>query len=171
MGIKTSAVKRKMSGGMPVASHSRGFVLITTLVLLLSMTVLAATVAYRTVLDEYMAANQRDGIKAMVIAENGIDAGYALIEKDYVTSLSFYPGLFDLNGPFISGESPEGYYVVNVTRDITSTGEELAVMTSVGSANGAKREIEVVLQMKRPFAAPLTAPKELKVTAWRELIR
>ncbi len=96
-------------------------------------------------MNELMAGNQRDSVNAMVVAESGIEAGYAAVRKDYVKAGEFLTT--DLQ-PFIS--SPILYESVSggtysVTFPEVNTG--YVVMNSLGDFSGAEREIEVVIQI------------------------
>ena len=63
---------------------NRGAALVSSLIILLAMTVVAVTVAYRSTLDELMSANQRDALNAQSIADSGLDAGFAEVKENYL---------------------------------------------------------------------------------------
>ena len=62
--------------------QSKGVVLAGALILLVSLTLIAVTVAYRTSMNELIAANQRDALNAMAIADSGLEAGFAAVNTE-----------------------------------------------------------------------------------------
>ena len=69
---------------MAMHNKNRGIVLGAVLIILVSLTLVALTVAQRNTMDEKMAANRRDALNAMTISESGIEAGFALVKNNYV---------------------------------------------------------------------------------------
>ena len=59
--------------------RNNGAVLPSALILLVSMTLIAVSVAYRSTLNELIGANQRDSVNAMMVAESGLESGFAYI--------------------------------------------------------------------------------------------
>ena len=64
---------------MPKLKHircrDRGFALLGALIILVSLSLLAVTMSHRVTVNEMMAANQRDMINAMAVAETFILGG------------------------------------------------------------------------------------------------
>lgn len=122
-----------------------GFVLAGALIILASLTLIVVTVAYRNTSNELMSANQRDSINALTITESGIEAGFALIRRDYVKEREFL--VADLT-PYMSspllGEPVSGGAYSVYTPVIDS---HHLVMNSVGNVSGAEREIEIILEI------------------------
>ena len=55
---------------MQYRNKNLGVVLVSALLLLVSMTLIAVTVSYRSTMGELIAANQRDALNAMTIADS-----------------------------------------------------------------------------------------------------
>jgi hypothetical protein len=137
-------------------THS-GFVLASALILLVSLTLVAVTVAYRNTLNEMMAANQRDYVNAMTVAESGIEEGFAKVKHNQggfwvdMANQVFGQELLDVNNnTFTSGYVSGGNYLVTVRDQLDPGGNPVVIMNSLGAVNGAEREIEVVMEM-RPY--------------------
>ncbi|MFC1778624.1 PilX N-terminal domain-containing pilus assembly protein, partial [Pseudomonadota bacterium] len=134
-------------------SKNRGVVLASALILLVSMTLIAVTVAYRSTMNELIAANQRDATNAMAIADSGLEAGFAEIvtnHGDIAQSLCDIadpdgdPSTYD-GGPLIGSTSISGgNYVVTVSDCVAG---DQAVLHSVGTVNGSERQLELVVGM------------------------
>lgn len=134
-----------------------GVVLPSALILLVSLTLVAVTVAYRSTMNEVIAANQRDAVNTMFIAESGIEKGIADIRdhnvKNNVESMTAF--CTDVgNGNFTppSSSISSGQYVTSV--DCT-TNPTNPVLISVGQlVSGtevlAERQLEVVLEAPAP---------------------
>jgi Tfp pilus assembly protein PilX len=149
---------------MTTQHRNRGAVLASTLIILVSLTLIAVTLAYRNTMDELMAANQRDAVNAMAIADSGIEEAFAIVKNNYVGGQEFdnamYAPTYIAQDSSVSGGS---YAVkVNCVSDLDSStdnydgfcgtptaGEfEQVILNSVGTVNGASREIEIVLEMR-----------------------
>jgi hypothetical protein len=122
-----------------------GFVLVSTLIILVSLTLIVVTVAWRNTLDEQMAANQRDAVNAMTIAESGIEAGFAKVRKDYVKARKFMTNelVRFSSSPMLNPALSGGSYAVT----FPVVNSNYVVMRSVGRAAGAERVIEVVIEI------------------------
>jgi Tfp pilus assembly protein PilX len=132
---------------------NRGVVLASALILLVSMTLIAVTVAYRSTMNELIAANQRDATNAMAIAESGLEAGFAEVTTNHADIASTLCDIADPDGdpatydgvPLIDSTSISGgNYVVTVSDCVANT---RAVLHSIGTVNGSERQLEVVLGM------------------------
>jgi hypothetical protein len=133
------------------SDRNKGAVLAGALILLVSLTLIAVTVAYRTTLDELMAANQRDALNAMSIADSGIEAGFAEIKASYPelgTGLCTHVS----GNPLATASISQGSYTVIVDDcveydpdAVPPVVEGSVVLNSVGTVNGAIRETELLL--------------------------
>jgi hypothetical protein len=132
---------------------NRGAALAAALILLVSLTLIAVTVAYRAIMDELMAANQRDSLNAMSIADSGIEVAFAEVKHPSDPG-DDYPVLgpdlmaFCDNGNFKQGNLSYGSYTVIVTDCISDPTHVLyprAILRSTGIVNGAERVAEAVL--------------------------
>ena len=131
---------------------NRGIVLFGVLIILLSLTLVAVTVARRNTMDEMMAANLRDAVKAMTISESGIETGFALVKNNHVHGQVIRDDLFSLPGNILSSDSVSGgNYLVTVIDGVPNDG--LFTLNSVGNINGGVREIEIMLTMRHPGRA------------------
>lgn len=129
-------------------ARHRGIALPVALALLVTITLVMVTIAYRSAQDELASANQRDGINAMSVAESGIEHGYALVKNNYVVNRQFSDALFNLpGGTLATGNVSGGSYVVIVGRITQQNGNVVVLMNSTGSYNGATREIDIMLEM------------------------
>ena len=134
---------------MAMHNKNRGIVLGGVLIILISLTLVALTVAQRNTMDEKMAANRRDALNAMTISESGIEAGFALVKHNYIQGQAMTDELYELPGNVLSQDSVSaGSYLVTVIDGIPNDGK--ATLNSVGNFNGGVREIEIVLGMSRP---------------------
>jgi hypothetical protein len=126
-----------------------GIVLAGVLVILVSLTLVALTVAQRNTMDEMMAANQRDAVNALTISESGIEAGFALVKNNYVHNQEMKDELLQLPNNILSQDSVSGgNYLVTVIDGVVDDG--VVTLNSVGDFNGGVREIEIVLNMLHP---------------------
>ena len=141
-----------------VHNKNRGIVLGGVLIILISLTLVALTVAQRNMMDEKMAANRRDALNAMTISESGIETGFALVKHNYVHGQKLMDELFQLSGNILSQDPvSEGNYLVTVIDGIPN--DDMVTLNSVGDFNGGVREIEIMLEMRhrgRPAHAILT---------------
>ena len=129
-----------------------GIVLASVLVILVSLTLVALTVAQRNTMDEMMAANQRDGANALTIAESGIEAGFALVKNNYVHNQAMKDELLQLPNNILSQDSVSGgNYLVTVIDGVADDG--VVTLNSLGDFNGGVREIEIVMGMLHPGKA------------------
>ena len=124
---------------------NRGFVLASGLILLATLTLIVVTFAHRNTINELMASNQRDAINAMTIAESGIEAGFALVRRNYVKERVF---LTDELSPYTSsallGDTVSGG---DYTVTVPLIDPHYVVLNSIGSVFGAEREIEIILKV------------------------
>lgn len=171
--------------GILIRKPQRGFVLVSSLVMLLSLTLLAATIASRNTLDEMMASNQRDHIDAMGVAESGIEAGFAAVKAHHASSRVFDTIWLQNLMPSVVPHTRISGGTFQVS--LPTVTNNLVVLRSVGGVNGASREIEIVMEMVNPGLHPSAeqggkgdtlhthgttdpgAARKLTVTAWREL--
>jgi hypothetical protein len=107
-------------------NQNQGFVLASALILLVSLTLVAVTVAYRNTLNEMMAANQRDYVNAMTVAESGIEEGFAKAKHNQggfwvdTANQVFGQDLLDVNNnTFTSGYVSGGNYLVTCATSST----------------------------------------------------
>ena len=126
-------------------AKEQGIVLVSALIILTSLTLIVVTVAFRNSSNELMSANQRDSVKAMTIAESGIEAGFALVRQGYVKLRKFEIDELTpfMSSPMLTNSLSDGTY--SVTTPVVEP--EHIVMNSLGQARGAEREIEVILQI------------------------
>ena len=143
-----------------IPNEHRGFILVSSLVLLVTLTLVAVVFAYRNSLEELMAANQRDAVQAMVAAETGIESGWSWTQKkhegltqwhdDFNTKISdqqFEP----IKGYVGAPDSVKTLDNVQVMRSVDEDGDAVIIMRSVGYAgprNSAERVLEVVMEMQ-----------------------
>jgi hypothetical protein len=122
-----------------------GFVLVSALILLTCLSLIVVTVTFRNTGNEVMAANQRDSVRAMTIAESGIEAGFALIRRDYVKLRQFVvDDLAPYGGsPLLAESIAGGAYSLTVP----VINPDYVVISSLGDTTGAERHIEVVLEI------------------------
>jgi len=126
-------------------NYENGFALVSSLVILASLTLVVVTVAYRNTTNELMSANHRDSVEALTIAESGIETGFALVRNNYVKKREF---LVDELTPYISSPiSAEALSDGNFTVLTPVIDAHYLVMNSVGTTNGAEREIEIVMEI------------------------
>lgn len=126
-------------------AKERGFVLASALIILASLTLIIVTVAHRNTSNELMSSNQRDSINAMTIAESGVEAGFALVRRDFVKQRQFL--ITDLapysSSPMLNDGISGGDYTVT----IPVIDANYIVMNSIGNVAGAEREIEIILEI------------------------
>lgn len=122
-----------------------GFVLVSALILLTCLSLIVVTVTFRNTGNEVLAANQRDSVRAMTIAESGIEAGFALVRRDYVKLRQFL--VDDLAAysaaPLLAESFAGGAYSLTVP----TINPDYVVLSSLGDTTGAERHIEVVLEI------------------------
>lgn len=121
----------------------RGIALVSAMVLLVSLTLVVVTTAYRNTSNELMASNQRDSITSMTVAESGIEAAFALVSKNYVKERLFLVDELSpfTSSPLLSDSVSGGDYTVTVPQ----IDPNFIVVNSTGSVSAAEREIEVIL--------------------------
>lgn len=137
--------------------RSKGVVLAGALILLVSLTLIAVTVAYRTSMNELIAANQRDALNAMAIAESGLESGFAAVKTvveangdslpQSFCDTYLEPTMLDSQKKLAySSDISDGSFAVWVTECLEG-GANVggATMHSIGMVNGAERELEVVM--------------------------
>ncbi len=127
--------------------HQRGAVLASALIILVSLTMIAVSVDYRNTLGEMMAANQRDSVNAMMIAENGIEVAYTIVKSNYDQLPASICNFNGEGGYLAQGSVSGGSYAVTVSGSNCVPGSS-AILSSVGTVNGAVRQVEIVLEMK-----------------------
>lgn len=141
MTTNNSASLRECRGSRNTA---RGAALASSLILLVALTLMAVTVAYRATMDELMAANQRDALNAMSLADSGIEAGFAEIKANYG---DLPQALCDIeaDGSNLVYDDAISYGSYAVTVDNCAAGDK-ATLRSVGAVNGAERVAELLLE-------------------------
>ncbi len=127
------------------SARNNGFALVSSLIILTILTLLVITAASRNTMDELMAGNQRDSVNAMVVAESGIEAGYAVIRKDHVKAGEFQTTDLQpyISSPLLYESVSGGTYSVTLPQ-VTTNG---VVMNSLGNFTGAEREIEIHMEI------------------------
>jgi hypothetical protein len=154
---------------MTTQHRNRGAVLASTLIILVSLTLIAVTLAYRNTMDELMAANQRDAVNAMAIADSGIEEAFGIVKNNHVVNQQFTNDLYLLDWEVADSSLSGGEYQVTVVscRDVDHLDPssiyrtcinfdpvaepdtfEQVILKSIGTVNGAEREIEIVLEMQ-----------------------
>jgi hypothetical protein len=136
---------------MDYSRHNKnhGIILFSVLIILVSLTLVALTLTQRNTMDEMMSAAQRDSANAIAISESGIEAGFALVEQNYILGQVIKDELYQLPGGVLSQDTISGgNYLVTVIDGVPNDG--IATLNSVGDFNGSVREIEIVLDMLRP---------------------
>ena len=126
-------------------AKEQGIVLVSALIILTSLTLIVVTVAFRNSSNELMSASQRDSVKAMTIAESGIENGFAVVRKDYVKYREFQVDELTpyISSPLMSETLSGGSF--SVTTPVVDT--HYVVMNALGSYRGAEREIEIILSI------------------------
>ncbi len=146
---------------MNIQKH-KGIVLVSVLILLVSMTLVAVTIANRSTMDEQIAANTRDYVNAMMVAESGLEAAFAEIENnlidtvqsEFTESSSFLlneANLCDLAGTGTPVTGLDGVSVSGGTYTVTvqdcNVARTQVALHSQGNYAGSQRNLETILEV------------------------
>lgn len=156
--------------------RQRGAALIVGLVLLAPVTLVATAVAERNVLDNKMAANQRDGMRALYIAESGAEQAIANLMTNgtwaiFNTVLADSDNL-DLNQVSFGG----GAYTVTLVDnddgdgDFTRDADGRVILRALGNFGAANREVAVAISRQgQPSEYAILTKKHLKINGDMQL--
>jgi hypothetical protein len=167
---------------LPAApARQRGAVLIVGLVLLVPLMLVATAIAEHNTLDEKMAANQRDGMRALYIAESGAEQAIAqLLANGTYTMFNTvlannqnpdHPNL-DLNNQSFGG----GFYTVTLVdnndgdNNLNLDSDGRARLVSRGDIGTANREVVVVISRQaKPSEYAILTQKHLIINGNMQL--
>ncbi len=144
--------------------RQRGLSLVISLIMLIPITYVAASLATRVAVEETMSSNQRDGAQALFIADTGIDVALMAMEKQVVGDsfdalLSYaisHSGqlLDDVGGITLTDIAYGGGTYSILLRDNDDGDGNLAVdlddkviLTSVASAMAGVRTVETIVEL------------------------
>ncbi len=158
------------------SARQRGAALIVGLVLLVPVTLVATAVAERNVFDNKMAANQRDGMRALYIAESGAEQAIANLMANGTWQV-FNSVLADGNNLGLNDVSFGGgaYTVLLVDNDDGDSNpardaDGRVILRALGNFGAANREVAVAISRQgQPSEYAILTKKHLKINGEMQL--